>query len=501
MYRTLSVCALLLALPAAEGTSRVLTRVPGAATTPAAKGTPRVLTRVPGAATTIAARAGEPPATGETVIRLTLQAMPAPRPALKYQLLPELKEMNPGNPIQGYLKCFMEQNNFFHSKEGVAERERLVAAPLEELRGKDLHNYGSIALRQADYAARLDTPDWQTLLKLKSDGPRLLIPEVQQLRMLAQALKVRFRGEIADGRFDDAAASARTMFAMSRHLAEHPTLIGDLVGIAIAYITIGPLDEMIGSPGCPNLYWALTYLPEPLIDLHKGLQGERTVFMHEFALLDEQAPMSQAQLDKAQDEIVQLYKDIRLEAKLKPREWLAAQSKDEARVKAARKRLTEVGLAEERVKGFPAMQVVLLDEKREYEARRDDVMKGLMLPYWQYEPTLEDRAGKETEFLFGDLVAACQKVRNAQNRLQQRIALLRHVEAVRLYAAEHGGRPPAKLSDVKVPLPVDPFTGKPFIYKAEGQKVSIQGSPPRGEEKSVAYNIRYELTLVEGEGR
>ena len=39
-----------------------------------------------------------------------------PKPALKYQLLPELKEMSPGNPILDYMRCFAEQQNFFHSK-------------------------------------------------------------------------------------------------------------------------------------------------------------------------------------------------------------------------------------------------------------------------------------------------------------------------------------------------------------------------------------------------
>ena len=86
---------------------------------------------------------------------------------------------------------------------------------------------------------------------------------MQQLRSLARALKVRFRAEVALGRFDDAIRTAKTMFAMSRHLGEHPTLIGDLVGMAIASMAIGPLEEMLEQPGCPNLYWALTNLPEP----------------------------------------------------------------------------------------------------------------------------------------------------------------------------------------------------------------------------------------------
>ncbi len=86
---------------------------------------------------------------------------------------------------------------------------------------------------------------------------------MQQLRSLARALQVRFRTEIAQSRFDDAIRTAKTMFAMSRHLGEHPTLIGNLVGIAIASMTIIHLDEMLEQPGCPNLYWALTNLPIP----------------------------------------------------------------------------------------------------------------------------------------------------------------------------------------------------------------------------------------------
>ena len=197
----------------------------------------------------------------------------APKPALQYQLLPELREMNPGNPIQGYLVCFMEQNHFFYDKEAVENREKWQTMPLKDLPVKELHGYGGGALRQADYAARLDTPDWQILLKMRRDGVNTLLPDVQEMRLLAAALKVRFRAEVAERRFDDALATAKTMFALSRHLGEHPTLIGDLVGVAVASLTVGPVEEMIQQPGCPNLYWALTDLPAPFIDLSQGATG------------------------------------------------------------------------------------------------------------------------------------------------------------------------------------------------------------------------------------
>ena len=127
------------------------------------------------------------------------------------------------------------------------------------------------ALRQADRAARLDKPDWQILLKLKTDGIGLLLPDVQQMRAAGRGPP----GAVPRRRSPWAASTtpsgpAKTMFAMSRHLGEHPTLIGNLVGIAIANIAIVPLEEMLEQPGCPNLYWALTNLPVPLVSAGQG---------------------------------------------------------------------------------------------------------------------------------------------------------------------------------------------------------------------------------------
>src|SRR5439155_20761733 len=138
------------------------------------------------------------------------------RPALRYLLVPDLKEMNPGNPIQNYMKCFAEQQNFFFNKETCERRDRLLVMPLKELAGQQIPDYGRSALRQADWAARLDKPDWQILLKLKADGINLLLPDLQQLRMLASALKGRFRAAVAACRFDDSLRTAKTMFAMLR---------------------------------------------------------------------------------------------------------------------------------------------------------------------------------------------------------------------------------------------------------------------------------------------
>ncbi len=62
---------------------------------------------------------------------------------------------------------------------------------------------------------------------------------------------------------------------MGRHVADAPTLICALIGLAITGLMDKRLEEFIQQPDAPNLYWPLADLPRPFIDLRKPMQGER----------------------------------------------------------------------------------------------------------------------------------------------------------------------------------------------------------------------------------
>src|SRR5256714_14382205 len=64
-----------------------------------------------------------------------------------HQLLPELREMNPGNPILGYLKSFMEQNALYRM-DVQEKQEKWLAMPLKDLPVKELRGYGGSGLKQ-----------------------------------------------------------------------------------------------------------------------------------------------------------------------------------------------------------------------------------------------------------------------------------------------------------------------------------------------------------------
>jgi hypothetical protein len=419
------------------------------------------------------------------VVRLTVRPAAEPRPALAYRLLPDVRDLVPGNPVQWYVRCFAEQRRFFYDKESVAERARLRKLPLAELAKADLSNYTRNPLIQADWGARLDVPDWEVLKRVQDDGLAQKFAELDSLRVLGEALQVRFRGEVARDDFAAAARTTQTMFALARHLGEHPTTAANKVGIEIADMALDTLDEMVARPKCPNLYWALTDLPTPLVDVRKGVQGDRAVVLGELRGLKDDAAMTGAELDGLVGRLSGKIGLAREQAGRPPRGFrprLDALVKDAGRVKDAKLRFVIEGRVEAVTKNFPPTQVVLLEEKRAFDARCDDVFKLLNLPAWQ----LDEAAARASSpgGLFAELVPPALEVRRVQAKLEQRVALLRCVEALRLYAKANGGKPPDRLADVTVPLPADPMTGKPFGYAVDNGTATIVG---RGR--------RYEVTI------
>src|SRR5438093_644983 len=126
----------------------------------------------------------------------------------------------------------------------------------------------------------------------------------------------------------------------------------------------------------------------------------------------------------------------------------------------------------------------------EYDRFYDEVVKWHNMPPWEAQAgmmkaeALLQEAGKtnpESAWLALMLVPALPKIYQAQARLDRRIAMLQTIEAVRLYAAAHDGKLPAKLADITdVPLPVDPATGQAFEYTLRKDGALLFAPPPPG---------------------
>ena len=116
----------------------------------------------------------------ETLIRLEVDPAPAPSTGPPIPAPARAEGDESRQPDPRLLQVLMEQKNFLFDEEAFEHRETLLAMPLKELPAQELQDYGRSVLIQADRAARLDKPDWQILLKLKTDGIGLLLPDVQK---------------------------------------------------------------------------------------------------------------------------------------------------------------------------------------------------------------------------------------------------------------------------------------------------------------------------------
>jgi hypothetical protein len=153
----------------------------------------------------------------------------------------------------------------------------------------------------------------------------------------------------------------------------------------------------------------------------------------------------------------------------------------------AKRALIERGIAAKEVEAMPVGQAILMATSRIFEEMQDESLKCHFLPYWEAKPLL-DRADnnlrrialrQEEPLPVGSLLLpATGAARDAFARMEQRIALLRVIEALRLYGAANGGRLPKQLADItEAPIPVDPVTGKEFSYNLHGDTALLEATP------------------------
>ncbi len=434
------------------------------------------------------------PQEGKLVLPLQVDATAPPYRALRYRLLPELREMQSGNQIQGFYKCFFEQNHLFHDKESIEKQEKWLVAPLADLKtDKELIGYGGVAVAQASFAARLDLVDWQITNQAKADGVMLLLPDIQQMRMLAKILKIRARGEIARGEFENAIETIQTLLALARTFNEHPTLIGHLVGIAITALTLGVIEEFIQQPGAPNLFWALIDLPSPFIDLRKGREGEKLFIPAEYDALRVARPIPEAELQALIGKLGHFLNDVSGKQAAAPLAYYSKLAADKEALAAAKERLIKVGHTVDELTKLPALQIVLMDDFAQYQVRLDDFLKWTNVPFWKVPAefgTAEGRPG-----MFGEVLPSYKLVMLAKVRLEQHMGMLITAEGVRAHAAANGAKLPSALDMVSLPLPVDPVTGQLFAYEVTDGTAFIRGATPKGREEDPHFHRVYKLTI------
>ena len=245
-----------------------------------------------------------------------------------------------------------------------------------------------------------DRCDWDPPIREQADVFAILLPEIQEMRHIAQLLALQARLQIAEGHVEAAVETIGTGFTIARHTADCPFLVSGLVGVAISQIMLDQVDLLVHRP-LSELVLSLTVLPDPLIDFRPSYEVERdTIFLMFPELRDvARAEHTPAEWQQLMASFMRRWVKIGRElqgmggnneiANVITQTAMAAIGYPKAKAG-----LIAAGRNPKEVEAMPPAQAILVYTAFEYERASDEQNKWFSIPYWQAQEPMK-QSGKK----------------------------------------------------------------------------------------------------------
>jgi hypothetical protein len=429
----------------------------------------------------------------------TLVGAKEPDPALQYLFRPTPIVPRPGNGALGYLEANRETERVRRGLKGDAAQWDSVwldlpidQLPLDQV-GAFLEVHDS-AFAAIDRATESSYCDWQIELygdRSVADLLAINLESQQQMRQLARLVTLDARYAIASRDWHRAEKDIRRMAAMARDVSKPGLLVTSLIGIGIQGIAYGDVRSWIATEDSPNLYWALSSLPEGPADIRDGLFGELRLLRFGFEAFDR---------PEEKDWSAEQWRSVVRRDFQRIMPSVGSGPVDETAIDGlmtalairgypiAKERLIAEGYDPARLEAMPVLQVVCIYEGRAIARIVDEFFKWTLVDGADRSVGLERSeeslrrlaagfgnldGGTLTPFV-GLLMPALSQAVRAEVRIRQQRELLRTIEALRLHVAATNAIP-SSLDEIEiVPVPNDPATGAPFDYRVYDDRVEIR---------------------------
>ena len=442
---------------------------------------------------------------------LTFSPAKEASPAFRYQLLTPLSETNPGNAAIYYERALLTLGEYPKKTPEQAEREAILFEmpidkfPLDEVKailaGKD-----SI-LKQVEIATKCDHCDWGLRFPdlRGSEVVDFSLVEFQSVRELARILRLKSKLEIAEKRFDEAILTLRHLYQLSRNVGQCPNLISNLVATAIQSISNDSVIELISADGSPSLYWALRGLPVPLVDFQPAIELESTMALRLFPFLRD-ADTAQRSADAWHQLLANVITTFdERQPRPDPNQLSNQLLITGIFMKAypiAKRDLIASGFDAAKLEKMPTGQVIAIHARECYVHYGDEYRKWMTVPFAEGNEHLRQATERLTSegylsatpnipsdhdplLINTRLGYSAVQIRAAQNRQAFMSASLIAIEAIRIHASNNGGKLPSSLDQITiVPVPNDPSTNRPFLYRIADGNAELLVPPADGNAAS-----------------
>jgi hypothetical protein len=290
-----------------------------------------------------------------------------------------------------------------------------------------------------------DQPRGRYPITYSKDYISTLMPSIQDAREVAHLLSYDALFRAQSGDLDGALVSCRALINNARSIGDEPTLIAQLVRMAIRAIAIGQAERTLGQ-GEPSA--------DELAALQKAMEEEAEEPLLRIAVRGERGGM---------DRLMQTLQDGN--TSVKQMKGLMAGGLTHQQGRWGETALLYIPGA------VTSNRAVLL----QYMNRLVEISQ--MPPEQQVEPLNDlERALRKEPLLVRELLPAVGKVAEAERRTRAILRCAAAGLAAERYRREHG-RWPEGLDDLKGKflreVPLDPYDGKPLRYRKDGEGIII----------------------------
>jgi hypothetical protein len=358
----------------------------------------------------------------------------------------------------------------------TAEEEAALFADLAEV------------FKLLDKASRKRYYDWSEMFEPR--GMATILPHIQEFRGLIRYLQSKADWEIRNGKYEDAVKTIRVGYTLGHLLqnsAPSPFIVILMVGVSTTAVMNGQLQNLMNQPDAPNLYPALTQLHFSRGTFLNSIYVEQQYWLFpRFVHPDIYEKIDKATSEECKNVLYDIFDGVML-AGVIPGEVAAQKSLLSSifclgSYPAARQRLLDKGCTEEQIEALSTYQIVVPYILEMIQRTYDLMYVSSSFALNEQHPAIEfdgnkifeDRSDPVKMFLTM-LLPATESAQRSFLSQTQMLDRLKIAEALRYYAAVHDGKLPASLDDIKeIPVPkIDPLSGKPYIYKAEGNTATI----------------------------
>ena len=418
-------------------------------------------------------------------IELVLQGRAIETPILKYRLFPIESELHDGNAAPILLRLTWDNTRWM--TEVAPKLSEWETRPLDAPEWKEfetLRVFPDQFYQEIKRAAHRREAHWEYPIHETQSPYQILLPDVQELRVfLKHGLAAHIRYHLTRGELDQAREGILVGLANARHLAETPFYVNQLSAIAYDDSMLNQAALLISQPDSPNLYWALSTLPEMLTDVEHAARLEGHLFEMTFpAARDLDRPRPAEEWKKMARQLVESLVEMGELEVPKVGGDLALELAIRSTVKKkARPAVTEL-------LGIPAEKVAAMSDEeagiRWYTHLRMSLDQHAAAIYSlpPREAWPEFRRLQVEAQSFSDATGnkhwtyiTPRSVYLASGGVKRQIASLRILEAVRHYMATHAEKFPTTLNEIEgLSIPLDPLTDLPFEWQTEGQTATLK---------------------------